>query len=311
MISWLKEKLKTRQKTTMAILFADVCGSTRIFETYGDEKARKIVAYTLAQLTQVVARHNGELVKTIGDEIMCKFPDTPRAYEAASEMQKRIKEHKQLSRSKMAIKVGFHWGDVLLERNDVFGDAVNVAARMVGLAKPAQIICSEATILQLPAVHARHVRSLGKVKVRGKRREMEIFEVIWQEDTSDVTMLYKVRPEQRKTSSAKLILHHHGNKIEIEEHAPGFSLGRDKQNDLSVETDLASRVHASIEYRQGKFVLTDRSTNGTYIWMENGEKFYVHREDIHLYSRGIISLGRDIVTNDPELIYYKYTSQKS
>ncbi|MCB0291785.1 MAG: hypothetical protein KDH97_16135, partial [Calditrichaeota bacterium] len=60
MISWLKEKLKTRQKTTMAILFADVCGSTRIFETYGDEKARKIVAYTLAQLTQVVARHNGE-----------------------------------------------------------------------------------------------------------------------------------------------------------------------------------------------------------------------------------------------------------
>ncbi len=310
MLSWIRGKLTPRQKATMTIMFADVCGSTQLFERYGDEKARKIVSFTLALLTQITMKYGGEVVKTIGDEIMCKYPDNSSAFQAACDMQRSIRNHEHLAKINMAIKIGFHHGEILLEKNDVFGDAVNVAARMVGMAKAKQIICTGSTIAKLPIALAKNARNLGRVKVRGKKREMEIFEVIWQEDTSDVTMLYKSTDPPRRPASVRLVLHHKGQRFEVNEKLPFLSLGRDRENDLSVDTDLASRNHASIEFRQGKFLLTDRSTNGTFVWMENGEKFFIHREDIHLYNRGIISLGRDAMTDDPDLIYYKYVSKK-
>ena len=86
-------------------------------------------------------------------------------------------------------------------------------------------------------------------------------------------------------------------------------LGRGEQNDVIVNNKSASRSHASIEFRQRKFVLIDHSTNGTYISMDNGEKFFAHREEIHMHGQGMISLGKDVSKSVSDLIQYKCVHQ--
>ena len=119
-----------------AILFADVSGSTRLYETLGDKPAQKAIEGCLEALTQVVATYRGKVVKTIGDEIMVVFPRAEDASSAAGEMQQRVMQLPSPAAGvKMRIRVGFHYGPVLEDKNDFFGDAVNVAARIEGLTK--------------------------------------------------------------------------------------------------------------------------------------------------------------------------------
>ncbi len=83
-----------------------------------------------------------------------------------------------------------------------------------------------------------------------------------------------------------------------------FTLGRGERNSLVVDRELVSRIHASIEFRQGKFILVDRSTNGTYLLLENGARFFVHREEFTLHGRGSICLGQAVSKHNPDLIDY-------
>src|SRR5665213_906796 len=132
------------ERRALTILFADISGSTRLFETRGDEIARRLIANVLIALAEVAVRHGGRVIKTIGDEIMCTFPGALQGLLAATDMQRRIKNDEELQRDNLAIRIGLHHGDALVEDNDVFGDAVNTAARMgdKGLARRDQIVAT-------------------------------------------------------------------------------------------------------------------------------------------------------------------------
>src|SRR4030067_2380229 len=131
-------------------MFADISGSTRLFETLGDATARIKVAECLDVLTDVVKRHNGIVIKTIGDEIMCTFPTADEAAKSACEMhevlQEDVTEGMSDTTTTLAIRVGMHFGPAILEGGDVYGDAVNVAARMAAQDKGGQIITTQSTV---------------------------------------------------------------------------------------------------------------------------------------------------------------------
>jgi class 3 adenylate cyclase len=125
----------TQKTESLAILFADIAGSTALYESLGDALARDIVARCIAIMTKVVQKYRGELIKTIGDEIMCVFASSRTAMLAACEMQESVERDKPGGRTQMFLRIGFHWGEVIRESNDVFGDAVNIAARMASAAR--------------------------------------------------------------------------------------------------------------------------------------------------------------------------------
>ena len=124
----------------LTILFADVSGSTKLFELRGDLEARRLIAAVLGALTEISAHHGGRLIKTIGDEIMCTFPGALNGLLAAVDMQKRLAEDPVFVKDNLAILIGLHHGDALVEEADVYGDAVNTAARMASSAKREQIV---------------------------------------------------------------------------------------------------------------------------------------------------------------------------
>src|SRR5262245_45262841 len=169
----------TRQTTELAVLFADISGSTRLYDVLGDARAKALVDECIGAMRGIVRRYRGRVIKTIGDEVMCVLPDADSGLLAATEMQLRISTMPSISGVKRAIRVGFHAGPLIEDANDVFGDTVNLAARMVGLARASQILTTRATVTQLSRALQESTRKIGNVAVRGKDDDMELCEVLW------------------------------------------------------------------------------------------------------------------------------------
>ena len=163
-----------RTTANLAIVFADISGSTRLYETLGDAVARELVSQCLDLMSEQITKYDGTVIKTIGDEIMCTFPTAERATESSMGMQEAITEDlpdmNPNTPSTMTIRIGLHFGSAILEGGDVFGDAVNVAARMAGLAKGGQIITTQQTAEELAPILRSQTRHLDRITVKGQER---------------------------------------------------------------------------------------------------------------------------------------------
>jgi class 3 adenylate cyclase len=297
------------ESQSLTILFADVSGSTKLFETRGDFEARRIVAAILNALSDVAAQHGGRVIKTIGDEVMCTFPGAMQGLLGSVDMQKRISHDATFAKDNLAVRIGLHHGDALVEDNDVFGDAVNTAARMAALAKREQIITTASTVRMLTNSGMLRTRSVGQARVAGKQNPIDIVDVTWQEDTSNVTMVQRaIKIDSGAHPRIHLQLRYRGKGLEIDDLAPPFTLGRDVTSSLMVEAEWVSRNHALIECKRGLFTLSDRSTNGTYVKFGDDEELRLHRDEVHLRRSGIISLGQAIALNPDHLIYFNCES---
>lgn len=291
----------------ITILFADVSGSTKLFELRGDIEARRIIAAVLGALTGISAEHGGRLIKTIGDEIMCTFPSALNGLLAAVDMQKRLAEDPEFVKDNLAIRIGLHHGDALVEETDVYGDAVNTAARMASSAKREQIVTTVATINRLTSLGHIKTRALGAVRVSGKIDPIEIVDVIWQDDVSNVTTVQRAIKvdDLAAAAGARLILHFHGRVIELNPRSEPFTVGRDPNSSLVVDNEWVSRNHATIEYKRGWFMIADRSTNGTFLKLGEDDEMRLHRDEVHLRKSGTISFGQAVTSNSESVLYYQ------
>jgi hypothetical protein len=221
-------------------------------------------------------------------------------------MQKRIAHDPVFAKDNLAIRVGLHHGDALIEDNDVYGDAVNTAARMASLAKREQIIATASTVKMLTNAGMLRTRSVGQARVAGKQLPIDIVDVTWQDDTSNVTMVQRaIRIDVNGETRVRLQLRYRGQAMELDELAPPFTLGRDATSSLVVDAEWVSRYHALIEYKSGYYILSDRSTNGTYVKFGEDDELRLHRDEVHLRRSGVISLGQAMTLNPEHLLYFQ------
>ncbi len=293
------------KKTQLTILFADISGSTRLYEVLGDAPARAKVASCLQMLTEVTGRHGGTVIKTIGDEIMCTFPTAAVAVAAACDMHEMLEdditEQTAAGPISLTIRVGLHHGPAILDAGDVFGDAVNVAARMASMAKAGQIITTQSTIEALPPILKASSRFIDRAPVKGKKETMDIFEVLWQQE--DITrMSTGVIPEP--ADRAELQLRYHDVNLTLDADRTQVVMGRSKSADIAIAEALASRQHVRVEHRRGKFFIIDQSTNGTYV-LSDGNEAFLRREEMPLSGSGKISLGRSFSENPQEVVHFR------
>jgi len=290
----------------LAILFADVVGSTQLYETLGDEAARETVQQCLKVMRDATEQFGGAVIKTMGDEIMATFPSADDAMSAGSQMQKRITSGSRLADgSHVFIRIGCHYGPVVAEDRDIFGQAVHTANRMTSQAKAGQILTTAATVGQLTGEWRALARQIDVASVKGHTGEMAVFEVLWQpeEATSMLPSISWTAPEPPPAGRLRLKFRGHelvlgeGGKTEA-------SMGRADENDVVVKGNLISRVHARIDLRKNRFVLVDESTNGTFIQPDGGDEVYVRRDSAELAGSGVIGMGRVAVRGTPLAIEY-------
>jgi len=172
------------QTRKMAVLFADICGSTALYDQLGNEAALNMVTRILNLLKQEVATYKGILIKTIGDEIMCTFPNAQQAARAARAMHRAVATNKPGGEHPIAIRIGLHFGDVILKANDVFGDTVNVAARIASITRARQTMTTREVIDALPPDLGHKAVSITRASFRGKQDALEVFQLLWEPEDS-------------------------------------------------------------------------------------------------------------------------------
>ena len=282
----------TDEATPLAIVFADISGSSRLYEALGDAAGRARVVHCLQLLIDVVAHQRGEVIKTIGEEVMCTFAEAEQAAIAACAMQEAVEgagsQPDPAEALALSIRIGLHSGPAIRENGDVFGDAVNVAARIAAMAKAGQILITRPVVDALPRIVRANSRQIDHAPVKGKKGAMDIFELLWQqEDVTRMSAGLRVVPEP----GARLNLRYRDTTVVLSPERATVLLGRIKTAVIGVEEPVASRLHARIELRRGKFFVIDQSTNGTYVRIGDSTA-YLRREEMPLSGRGAISLGR-------------------
>jgi class 3 adenylate cyclase len=283
-----------------AILFADISGSTRLYETLGDAEALSTIARTLEVIRRICEEHGGRVVKTIGDEAMAIFPNAANAAFAAISMQTQVSQMRTRLGAPMAIHSGFHFGPVIDERNDVFGDSVNVAARLTELAKAGQTLVSADTGNVLsPSLRSR-MRMQATHTVRGKQDDIAVYELIWQESVEELTAM----APRAAVAAARLTLKHGETVVNLGPTVNAFTFGRDAQTDMMIYDKMGSRLHARIERRAHKFVLVDLSTNGTYCAVDGEGEIELRHEEFTLRGRGRIVFGHRYVGEPCEKVEF-------
>lgn len=290
-----------------AILFADVCESTRIYETIGDTQALALINRLFKSLDNEVASHAGVTVKTLGDAMVCEFSDPDGAFRAACAMQKAAVDLATASESGgLKIKIGMTYGPVVIEDGDVFGDTVNVCSRLVTIANPAQVLTTRQMVDALSPGLRTRCRELYPVKVRNRAGEIMVCDVIWRLDIDTTrvndTMPLDITPA---TPTWVLKLTHAGDTIVVDE-TGAVRIGREADNDLVVSTEHASRLHARIFSRDGAFFLADQSTNGTFLMTDGTDReVRLRRSEAVLGERGWIGLGQSAASHGDHVLRYR------
>mgnify|MGYP001823877826 FL=1 len=274
----------------VAILFADVVGSTQLYDKFGDATASETVAACLDTMKDATLHFDGTVIKTIGDEVMSTFPSVDQAMRAAVMMQSRISADSRGEDSiPVSIRIGCHYGPVVQEQNDIFGAAVHTANRMTSQAKSRQIVISGETVELLGPDLKKQTRQIDVATVRGRLDEVALYELLWNPDEA-TSMLPTIGWDDRTVS--ELVLTFRDRSLQLNDRRKGATMGRADDNDLVVKGNLISRIHAKIEMRKGKFVLIDQSTNGTFLQNVQGEERFIRRDTTELHGEGVIGLGR-------------------
>jgi len=288
----------------LAIVFADVVGSTKLYEQLGDLRARDMVGICIEVMRAATEQNQGTVIKTMGDEVMATFPTADDALNAAAQMQKQISTHPALKVDDhtVAIRIGCNFGPVVVENRDIFGSAVHTANRMTSQAKAGQIMTTESLVDQLSNEWRASVRQIDIATLKGRSSEVALFEVLSQPE--ETTSMVPTIPARNRAKQLRLRLRYQGQELYVDESRANVNIGRAEENDLVIKGNLISRLHARVEVNRNKFMLIDQSTNGTFVLGKDGEEAFVRRDSMQIRGEGLIGLGKAPDSNSSQVIRY-------
>ena len=198
-LSSLMEAHPEASTRDIAVLFTDLVGSTKYFKKYGDMKGRAMLRKHHAIATSIVGEYGGSLVKEVGDSVMVYFPDCINALKAAIKMQHKFQAYNKDTNihHEIHVRIGIHFGKVIFEEKDIYGDVVNVAAKLTNLANGDQLFISREVhdlTKDLPEVH---FELMNFWNVKSVPTGLTIYKVIWESspvlEPEKISILY-LRP---------------------------------------------------------------------------------------------------------------------
>jgi adenylate cyclase len=279
------------------VVFADLVGSTGIFERLGDETAGRFVTQLTTAMSKTFEDHNGRVVKLLGDGLFVVFPQEADAIDSCIAIQKRLLEKPVYPGGMGApvqMQMGVESGEVVEIEGDCYGDAVNSAARLADLAGADQILTSQRVRDALPADKRDQLRSLGPFHLRGKADVTEVFRVEWQPERDAEATVMGVSIFKPNKSDSHLEVAYGGNVLQLKPQGERITLGRSPTASLNVNDTRVSRVHCTVEWKGGQYVLSDVSSFGTWVYMGNqSEPVVLRRTECYLVGQGQIALGCD------------------
>ena len=289
------------QTIDRTVLFADLRGSTSMYETLGNSDASAVVTQSVALLARIVQLHQGHVVKTLGDGLMAMFVAPASAVAAADEMHESLErvgapgDGALTLRARMVplkLQVGLARGEVVEIGGDVFGDAVNVAARLLDHAGDNETLVTALVLDGLDPVERGRFRSLDRMQLRGRVEPVHVhlLEAAPRLGDTAATAFGDIVPVASEPEAIRLDW--------MDQHrvyaGPSLPvvLGRSPQATYIIDDTRVSRSHARIDWHGGTFQITDLSYNGTYVRFDHDpEVISLRRGSCTLHGSGTIGLG--------------------
>ncbi len=286
--------------SSYALLFVDIADSTSLYERLGDAAAAGLTRKMLRHLRLVIDINGGQVIKVMGDGLLAVFLTADDAVWAASTMT--------ASQGVMGLdlRLGLHYGNAIQGDGDLYGDACNVAARVEALARPGEALATNALVARLSPPLAARAVPLRAVRVKGKTAPIPIYALDpagWDGGGStggDGTTIGFTRFGSAGGSTVDTVLHlvYGGRTITLHPGQPRLTIGRDDICALRLQSRCTSRHHAVIEYSRGAFLVTDHSTNGTYVQTGTGRPMAVVRDHARLVGAGLLGFGAEPTADD-------------
>ena len=281
--------MEASRETT--VLFAAIIGREDLYAKAGAEAGHDAIENCQFRLGRAAASCGGRLAKGTEDKVMVLSANPDAAADAASTMHLAMEKLPTTAGVKLALGIGFHYGPVIQKMEDVFGDTVNLASRLCEYAGGGQIILTEWTAKLLSPLYRAWLRKLDSAKLKGRTDEVGLCELVWRPD-DNATAFQRVRAEDKPELPAVLRLKFRGLRMERRREKEVLTIGRDTASGLVVREEKASRKHCTIERRKDKFVITDVSTNGTYVTIDGEKENFLERDELTLRKRGWITFGQ-------------------
>lgn len=286
------------QISDRTVLFADLRGSTSLFETLGNAEATSVVTHCVGALSRAVSACQGRVVKTLGDGLMALFDAPVHASQAAAQMHDLLDSMVLRGQERGAsaglrglkLQVALARGEIVEMGGDAFGDAVNVAARLLDHAGDNETLITVDVLLGLPLEQRTRYRSLDRLVLRGRAEPVQVH-VLGGRRGGDqaVTQFGDMAPPVDEPDGLRLSWQGH-ERLFASQQLP-LVLGRSPQASFCVDDTRVSRSHCRVDWHGGSFQLTDLSFNGTYVRFADGEIVSLRRGSCTLHGSGIVGLG--------------------
>ncbi|WP_299281223.1 adenylate/guanylate cyclase domain-containing protein [uncultured Tateyamaria sp.] len=290
-----------------AILLADVSGSTPLYQRYGDAEASRMVFECVEGMQRIATETGGEFVRSKGDDVLCLFESADQAMAAA----RGILE--QGARGEVSVHAGLHWGTVLWRGEELFGNAVNVAARLGGQAKENEVLMSRELVEHASASETSDLRSMGEITLRGTDAPTEVFAMLAEiEDDEDGVTSFMSQStvftarQREHVANTTLRLSFEDWAQDIPE-GRELKIGRSTQCDLVMSYAWVSRVHAAISVRGGIVEFKDSSSAGCTLTIGAHPEFFIRRQTVALTGSGVIELGSNAAGDNRPRINFEVT----
>ncbi len=283
------------------ILVADIVGSTHLYDVLGDRRAKTLITDCLNRLTEIVLDHDGAVTASVGDELVCSFPEVTNATTSANEMQAgvhtEVDQTGDIGRQAVQLSIGIQVGDLVTDPFDMTAEVVTIARHLSGLAKAEQSLITQRVHDDLSSVIKAMTRYVDDEPwPSAPSNKLIIHELIWA--VSGITAAAPAAAAAiaiaARTTVKRVVLRFKDTEVELGDKRPAASVGRGPHNDIAIKGDLVSREHYRLEIRNGRCTITDYSTNGTSLVADDGKLTYVRRETLPLSGNGTIHFGKDV-----------------
>ncbi|WP_424987427.1 adenylate/guanylate cyclase domain-containing protein [Microbulbifer sp. S227A] len=265
------------------VLISDITGSTQLYETASNRAALEQVSKVLARMRQIIEGTGGECVKSQGDDVLSFFDTSEQAFQAAWAM---LNESWPAG---LSVHVGTYFGEILNHENDIYGSAVNTAARLSSLAKPGEILVGDRSYDDLSPESKDRMLMIGEIQLRGKSTPTRVYSCSVTE-LSEQTVIFGGASQERARGTELADLHLNGQTWQISE-GESLTLGRSAECDIVLKPAWVSRKHAALSIRRGQLEFTDHSSSGSLVRMADGSEVALHRRATLLHGSGAIYLG--------------------
>jgi len=273
------------------VMVADIAGSAGLYEKLSEREAAHTVDRCLKRMIRSVEAYRGRIVQQVSDELLAAFDNGESACQAAIDMHQRLADLPPVSGHKLSIRIGLHCGEATPEA--LFTDV----ARVGGMARADQILCSQSLVDALPASGLLNTIPRPDLGQFGEGTAAQGVCLLHWPAKNENSQLHSMFGPLSAMALDRLCIRYRGKAYLLDDKSPVLTLGRDPASKLVIEDRKASRQHGRIERRHNGYHLIDTSTNGSFVTIGGRQEILVRKHEVLLEEKGTICFGSS--ANDP------------